>query len=59
MLAKKTGSIGKTLDTAFNKAIQVGKRVRNETGINKGSVSIGSAAVELAEENLGGLTGKR
>jgi glutamyl-tRNA reductase len=58
MLAKKTGSIGKILDTAFNKAIQVGKRVRNETGINKGSVSIGSAAVELAEENLGGLTGK-
>ena len=59
MLAKKTGSIGKILDTAFNKAIQVGKRVRNETGINKGSVSIGSAAVELAEENLGGLTGKK
>lgn len=58
MLAKKTGSIGKTLDTAFNKSIQVGKRVRNETGINKGSVSIGSAAVELAEENLGGLAGK-
>lgn len=58
LLAKKTGSIGKTLDTAFNKSIQVGKRVRNETGINKGSVSIGSAAVELAEENLGGLTGK-
>ncbi len=58
MLAKNTGSIGKTLDTAFNKAIQVGKRVRNETGINKGSVSIGSAAVDLAEENLGGLNGK-
>ncbi len=48
MKAKKAGAIGKTLDTAFNKAIQVGKRVRNETGINKGSVSIGSAAVELA-----------
>lgn len=58
MLAKKTGAIGKTLDTAFNKAIQVGKRVRNETGINKGSVSIGSAAVELADEKLGGLNGK-
>ncbi len=58
MLAKKVGATGKTLDTAFNKAIQVGKRVRNETGINKGSVSIGSAAVELAENNLGGLNGK-
>ncbi|MCE8425147.1 MAG: glutamyl-tRNA reductase [Candidatus Methanoperedens sp.] len=58
MLAKKAGAVGKTLDTAFNKSIQVGKRVRNETGINKGSVSIGSAAVELAEAGIGGLQGK-
>jgi glutamyl-tRNA reductase len=58
MMAKKAGAVGKTLDTAFNKAIQVGKRIRSETGINKGSVSIGSAAVELAENNLGGLDGK-
>jgi glutamyl-tRNA reductase len=58
MMAKKVNAVGKTLDTAFNKAIQVGKRVRSETGINKGSVSIGSAAVELAEKNLSGLEGK-
>jgi glutamyl-tRNA reductase len=58
LMAKKADAIGKTLDTAFNKAIQVGKRTRNETGINKGSVSIGSAAVELAEKELGGLEGK-
>lgn len=57
-LAKKAGTVGKTLDTAFNKSIQVGKRIRTETGINKGSVSIGSAAVELAENELGGLDGK-
>ncbi len=58
IIAKKAGAVGKTLDTAFNKAIQVGKRVRSETGINKGSVSIGSAAVELAENSLCGLDGK-
>ena len=58
LMAKKAGAVGKTLDTAFSKAIQVGKRIRSETGINKGSVSIGSAAVELAEKNLGGLEGK-
>ncbi len=58
LMAKKANAIGRTLDTAFNKAIQVGKRIRNETGINKGSVSIGSAAVELAEDALGGLSGK-
>lgn len=57
-MAKKAGAVGKTLDTAFGKAIQVGKRIRSETGINKGSVSIGSAAVELAEKTLGGLQGK-
>lgn len=58
LMAKKAGTIGKILDTAFNKAIHVGKRVRRETRINKGSVSIGSAAVELAEKMLGGLDGK-
>ncbi|MFQ6063028.1 MAG: glutamyl-tRNA reductase [Methanosarcinales archaeon] len=57
-IAKKSGTIGKTLETAFNKAIQVGKRVRNETRINKGSVSIGSAAVELVEDILKDLNNK-
>ena len=57
-IAKDIGTTGKTLDTAFSKAIQVGKRVRTETGINKGSVSIGSAAVDLADSILDGLAGK-
>lgn len=57
-IAKTTGSTGKMLDTVFSKAIHVGKRVRKETAINKGSVSIGSAAVELAEEVMVDLEGK-
>ncbi|MBW6517598.1 MAG: glutamyl-tRNA reductase [ANME-2 cluster archaeon] len=57
-LAKQTGTTGKMLDTVFSKSIQVGKRVRNETDINRGSVSIGSAAVELADDVLGNLDGK-
>jgi glutamyl-tRNA reductase len=57
-LAVKKKTIGKVLDTAFTKAIQVGKRARTETRINEGSVSIGSAAVELAQDCLGGLDGK-
>ncbi|MBZ3935748.1 glutamyl-tRNA reductase [Methanimicrococcus blatticola] len=57
-LAVKKKTIGRILDTAFTKAIQVGKRARTETRINEGSVSIGSAAVELAEDTLGGLDGK-
>lgn len=57
-LAVQKKTIGRILDTAFTKAIQVGKRARTETRINEGSVSIGSAAVELAEDTLGGLDGK-
>ncbi|MGP8320723.1 MAG: glutamyl-tRNA reductase [Methanosarcinaceae archaeon] len=57
-IAKEIGTTGKMLDTTFSKAIQVGKRVRTETGINRGSVSIGSAAVDLADEILNGLIGK-
>lgn len=56
--ALSLGTTGKTLNTAFSKAINVGKRVRTETHINKGSVSIGSAAVDLAEQRLGTLDGK-
>ncbi|MDM7912731.1 MAG: glutamyl-tRNA reductase [Methanotrichaceae archaeon] len=57
-IAKKTGSTGWMLETAFKKAIQVGKRVRKETRINERSISVGSAAVDLAEEILGDLDGK-
>ncbi|NOQ33995.1 MAG: glutamyl-tRNA reductase [Methanosarcinales archaeon] len=56
--ARQAGVTGKVLDTAFEKAIHVGKRVRAETRINQGSVSIGSAAVDLAEDVLGTLEGK-
>jgi glutamyl-tRNA reductase len=56
--ARQAGVTGRVLDTAFEKAIHVGKRVRSETRINKGSVSIGSAAVDLAEDVLGTLEGK-
>ncbi len=58
-LGKESGSIGEVLDTVFTKAIQVGKKVRRMTKINKGAVSIGSAAVELAERKLSSLIGKK
>lgn len=57
-MAKSAGRTDWILDTAFKKAIQVGKRIRRETQINERSVSVGSAAVDLAEEILGGLEGK-
>jgi len=57
-IARDAGTTGWMLDTAFKKAIQVGKRVRKETEINERSISVGSAAVDLAEEILGDLSGK-
>lgn len=58
LVAKKAGTTGKMLDTAFSKAIQVGKRVRTETEINRGALSIASASVDLAEDTVGDLKNK-
>jgi len=43
------GCGGKVLSRLLNNAVAAGKRVRSETAISKGSVSISSAAVELTE----------
>jgi glutamyl-tRNA reductase len=57
--AEKAKATGPVLSLLFNRAVNVGRRVRRETGINKGAVSIGSAAVELAEKLLGSLNEKK
>ena len=56
--AIKEHHCGRGLDTIFTKAIHVGQVVRNKTNINKGSVSIGSAAIDLAEKHMGSLDDK-
>ena len=57
-LAKASSATGTILNTLFNRAIAAGKRVRTETKIAYNSVSVSSAAVDLAEKKLGGLVGK-
>ncbi len=57
--ADKDKTLGPILKHLFNRAMTVGRKVRNETGINKGAVSIGSAAVELAVTILGNLEDKK
>lgn len=57
--AIKEGSIGPVLRTVFTKAIHVGQLARNKTRINQGTLSIGSAAVELAESVHGNLKCKK
>ncbi|KXB01579.1 hypothetical protein AKJ43_03255 [candidate division MSBL1 archaeon SCGC-AAA261D19] len=55
---RKNGYTGKILNTAFEEAIKVGKLIRTETKINVGHISVGSAAVGLAEDLLGDLKSK-
>lgn len=57
-IAKAAQATGTILNTLFNRAIASGKRVRTETRIAYNSVSVSSAAVELAEKKLGTLTNK-
>ncbi|HIH76387.1 MAG TPA: glutamyl-tRNA reductase, partial [Methanomassiliicoccales archaeon] len=57
-LSCREGACGPLLAEVFRKALNTGKRVRTETRVNKGNVSIGSAAVDLAESKLGDLKGK-
>ncbi len=59
LVAEKAKTVGPVLKHVFNKAASVGLRVRNETGISKGAISIGSVAVELAGRLMGGFEGKQ
>ncbi len=58
-IAKNSDATGTILNTLFHKAITVGKIVRTETKIAYNSVSISSAAVDLAEKKLNGLENKK
>jgi glutamyl-tRNA reductase len=57
--ARQLSASGEHINTLFDKAIKIGTRVRNATGINKGTVSVGSMAVKLAEENIDDLKSKK
>ncbi len=54
-VAKNSGATDTILNTLFHKAIASGKNVRTETKISYNSVSVASAAVELAAKKIGGL----
>jgi glutamyl-tRNA reductase len=48
--SRKNGFSGPNLHILFDRTIKIGSKVRTSTGINKGSVSVGSMAVNLAYE---------
>jgi glutamyl-tRNA reductase len=57
--AENAKAAGTVLKHLFFRAVTVGQRVRKETCINKGAVSVGSAAVELAESLLTSFDDKK
>ncbi|BBL67924.1 glutamyl-tRNA reductase [Methanoculleus chikugoensis] len=55
-IAEEAGAANSVISLCVNKAVHVGVRVRRQTQINRGAVSVGSAAVTLAENLLGTLS---
>jgi glutamyl-tRNA reductase len=55
--ASERGRLGANLGKAMHRALHVGKRVRTETQIGAGQVSISSVAVDLAVQIFGDLRG--
>jgi len=57
--AKEAGGTARALNKLFQHSFRVGKLVRNSTDIQRGSTSVGSVAVELAEKIFGDLKASR
>lgn len=55
-LARQYQATGRHLNKAFQRAFQVAKHIRTETQIQRGSVSVASVAVDLAERIFETLT---
>ncbi|MBD1823399.1 glutamyl-tRNA reductase [Cyanobacteria bacterium FACHB-DQ100] len=58
-LGQQHRGIGRILNQLFKQGISAGKRVRTETSIGTGAVSISSAAVELAQMKVDQLADQR
>src|SRR5919107_4690252 len=56
--SRKNGFSGPNLNILFDRTIKIGGKVRISTGINKGSISVGSMAVNLAYEYFHEIDGK-
>ena len=58
-LANNFGLVGTLLRRCFDRSFKVAKRVRTETEVAVGNVSVSSIACELAEKIFGSLQGRR
>ena len=57
--ALSSNSASALLEDTVHRAISAGSTIREQTGIGRGTVSLGSAAMKLAEETLGKLEDSR
>src|SRR5438874_4200509 len=57
--ARASGAAGSYLHRLFQRAFRAAKQVRTHTDITRGSVSVGSVAVDLAEKIFGHLSGRK
>jgi glutamyl-tRNA reductase len=55
--ARDQGAAGPTLNLLLRHALEAGKRARSETGIARNIASVSQAAVAMAGEHVGGITG--
>jgi glutamyl-tRNA reductase len=58
-LAHQAGTLGPLLDRTFAQALATGRRVRSQTRVAAGAVSVSSVAVDLARTALGDLRDRR
>jgi glutamyl-tRNA reductase len=58
-LAREAGTLGPLLDRTFAQALATGRRVRSQTRVAAGAVSVSSVAVDLARTALGDLRDRR
>ena len=58
-VAREEGTAGPTLNLLFRHALEAGKRARTDTAIGRHTTSVSQAAVALAADRLGDLTGRR
>jgi glutamyl-tRNA reductase len=57
--ATRYRTVGPVVSKLFHKSFKTAKRIRSETELSSGAVSMASAAVALASELGGGLAGRR
>jgi glutamyl-tRNA reductase len=56
--AEANRTVGRTLHELSQRALAVGKRVHNETGIDSAGASVVSVALDMADKRLSGLAGR-